>query len=108
MIMGTPTSLYRMIFGFFCLALLYIVQPNAIHAQQPTAADTVVSSNSNGKIPITQQDYENQEIEMADAWRANGKIYVVIAVITSLLLGLVAFLVFLERRISKLEVELKE
>ena len=41
--------------------------------------------------------------EMADAMRENGKIYVVIAVMLTILAGLVLYLVRTDRKISKLE-----
>jgi len=44
-----------------------------------------------------------QDIEMADGMKANGKIYVVIAVMLTILAGLVLYLVRLDRKISKLE-----
>lgn len=44
-----------------------------------------------------------QETEMADIMKENGKIYVVIAVILTILAGLVLYLIRLDRKISKLE-----
>ena len=44
-----------------------------------------------------------QGVTMADAMKENGKIYVVIAVILTILAGLVLYLVRLDRKISKLE-----
>lgn len=44
-----------------------------------------------------------QQIEMADIMKDNGKIYVVIAVMLTILAGLVLYLVRLDRKISKLE-----
>ena len=44
-----------------------------------------------------------QGIEMADTMKANGKIYVVIAVMLTILAGLVFYLIRLDRKISKLE-----
>ena len=44
-----------------------------------------------------------QETEMADTMRSNGKIYVVIPVILTILAGLILYLVRLDRKISKLE-----
>jgi len=41
--------------------------------------------------------------EMADALRANGKIYVVVLVLATIFAGIIAFLVRLDRKISKLE-----
>ncbi|MBC8082972.1 MAG: CcmD family protein [Hymenobacter sp.] len=46
--------------------------------------------------------------EMADALRGDGKIYVVVAVVALVLAGLLAFLVSLDRKVSRLERELKE
>ncbi|NBQ48610.1 MAG: CcmD family protein [Sphingobacteriia bacterium] len=47
-----------------------------------------------------------KEPEMAEQLRSDGKIYVVIAVIALIFISLSAFLVYLERRVSKLEKEI--
>jgi len=44
---------------------------------------------------------------MADAMRANGKIYVVVAVIVIILSGLLTYLVRLDRKVSQLEREVE-
>ena len=44
-----------------------------------------------------------QSVVMADIMKENGKIYVVIAVMLTILAGLVLYLVRLDRKISKLE-----
>ncbi len=44
-----------------------------------------------------------QNAEMADTMRSNGKIYVVIAVMLTILSGLILYLIRLDRKISKLE-----
>jgi len=44
-----------------------------------------------------------QGTTMADTMRENGKIYVVIAVMLTILAGLVLYLIRLDRKISKLE-----
>ena len=44
-----------------------------------------------------------QDVTMADAMKENGKIYVVIAVMLTILAGLVVYLIRLDRKISKLE-----
>jgi hypothetical protein len=41
--------------------------------------------------------------EMADAMRSNGKIYVVVAVLVTILIGIVLYLIKLDRKIKKLE-----
>lgn len=47
-----------------------------------------------------------QNIEMADVFRADGKIYVVVGVISIVFIGLVFYLFSLDRKISKIEKEL--
>ncbi|MBS1544537.1 MAG: CcmD family protein [Bacteroidetes bacterium] len=44
-----------------------------------------------------------EEIEMADGMRAEGKIYVVVAILVVILLGLIGYLVLLDRKTSRLE-----
>lgn len=47
------------------------------------------------------------EIEMADVMRSNGKIYVVVGVLLAILLGLILYLVSIDRKLSRLEKEVK-
>ncbi|NDC78202.1 MAG: CcmD family protein [Chitinophagia bacterium] len=42
-------------------------------------------------------------VEMADAMRSNGKIYVVVAVMATILAGLLLYLVRIDRRVTRLE-----
>jgi len=44
-----------------------------------------------------------QDVKMADMMKENGKIYVVIAVMLTILAGLVLYLIRLDRKISRLE-----
>lgn len=44
---------------------------------------------------------------MADEMRSNGKIYVVVAVLVTIFIGIVIYLIRLDRKISKLEKESK-
>ncbi|TKC08320.1 CcmD family protein [Pedobacter polaris] len=46
---------------------------------------------------------QNNDVEMADALRSNGKIYVVVAVIVLILVGLLAYLFALDKRLKMLE-----
>lgn len=48
--------------------------------------------------------------QMADAFRADGKIYIVISVIAIIFLSIVVFLIAIERKLKKLEnqIERKE
>lgn len=43
------------------------------------------------------------EVDMADAMRASGKIYVVVAVLSTVMTGIIIYLVLLDRRLSRLE-----
>ena len=44
-----------------------------------------------------------QDIEMADVMRSNGKIYVVVAVIAILFIGLMFHLIRIDKKVQKLE-----
>lgn len=44
---------------------------------------------------------------MADEMRSNGKIYVVVAVLVTIFIGIIIYLIRLDRKISKLEKETK-
>jgi CcmD family protein len=43
------------------------------------------------------------DIEMADMWHTNGKIYVVVAVLAVIFVGIVVYLITLDRKLRKLE-----
>ena len=47
------------------------------------------------------------QTEMADAMRSNGKIYVVVAVLATIFAGIFAYLVILDRKITRLEKDRK-
>ena len=47
----------------------------------------------------------DKPVEMADTMRSNGRIYVVIAVILTIFVGLVLYIVRLDKKISRLEKE---
>ena len=49
------------------------------------------------------QSAHAQNAEMADSFRAEGKIYVVVAIVLIVLVGLVAYLFLLDRKMNKLE-----
>ena len=46
---------------------------------------------------------QTKKVEMADMMRSNGRIYVVVAVMLTILIGLVLYIVRLDRKITKLE-----
>ena len=60
-------------------------------------------------MAVTQCAYA-QDAEMADAFRSEGKIYVVVAIVLIVLAGLVAYLFILDRKMTKLErmIEMKK
>lgn len=45
---------------------------------------------------------------MASTMRSNGKIYVVVAVVTTILIGLIAYMFRVEKKISSIENDLKK
>ncbi|QEC54253.1 CcmD family protein [Anseongella ginsenosidimutans] len=49
-----------------------------------------------------------QDVEMADALRQSGKIYVVVAVIAVIFAGLAIYLFSLDKKISKIEKQSKK
>ena len=62
-------------------------------------------------IYITLFDITNlmaQEVEMADTMRSNGKIYVVVAVLCVVFGIITAYIMSVDRRLSKLEKENKK
>jgi K+-transporting ATPase A subunit len=46
---------------------------------------------------------QNNNVEMADALRSNGKIYVVVACVVVILIGLLIYLFALDKRLKMLE-----
>ncbi|MEN7549728.1 CcmD family protein [Rapidithrix thailandica] len=55
------------------------------------------------KIQITEDDYTNTQVEMADVFRQNGKIYVVVATLGIIMAGFLTYVVILDRKVKKLE-----
>lgn len=58
------------------------------------------------KIPIKDSDYANDQVEMADQFRADGKIYVLTGVIALILGGIIVYLVIIDKKVSRLEKQL--
>lgn len=52
-------------------------------------------------VPIASQ--AQSDVQMADGMRAEGKIYVVVAIILIVLAGLIFYLFMLDRKVKKLE-----
>ena len=49
-----------------------------------------------------------QEVEMADTMRSEGKIYVVVAILLVILVGLAAYLFSVDRKVARLEKKINE
>ncbi|MBY0435284.1 MAG: CcmD family protein [Cyclobacteriaceae bacterium] len=47
-------------------------------------------------------------VEMADTFRSEGKIYVVVAIVLLILVGLIGYLIAIDRKTSRLEKKLEE
>jgi len=60
------------------------------------------------KIKINEEDYRNYEVEMADKLREDGKIYVLVAIITIIMSGILFYTVTIDRKVSKLEKEITD
>ena len=67
---------------FLCLSMLLSLN---IQAQQPVG-----------------------EVEMADALRVNGMIYVVVLVVAVVMAGFIAYLIVTDRKVSRIEKELND
>ena len=64
-----------------------------------------LNGSAQEKIKISEDDYQNNAVEMADTFRNDGKIYVVVAVITVILSGLLIYVYATDRKLRKLEKE---
>jgi hypothetical protein len=56
-----------------------------------------------GFVAKAQDSLAEKRPEMASAFRSNGKIYVVIAVLVVILAGLFLYVITIDRKISKIE-----
>ena len=61
------------------------------------------AAQSQEKIAVTAADYSNNEVEMADVMRSEGKIYVLVGIIVLIFIGLLIYVIQTDRRVSKLE-----
>ena len=57
---------------------------------------------------VVTHTFAQSEIEMADTMRAEGKIYVVVAILTLILAGLIVYLIAMDRKVRNLEGRLNE
>ena len=55
-------------------------------------------------VPVlAQNNVPDEPVQMADGLRSSGKIYVVVAVVVTILAGLFAYLINLDKKIGRLE-----
>lgn len=65
-----------------------------------------ITLSAQDKIKIDDSDYNNSDVAMADAMRADGKIYVVVGVVLVIFAVLIFYLIRLERKTKSLEQQL--
>ncbi|GAB3998609.1 hypothetical protein GCM10028807_46740 [Spirosoma daeguense] len=71
-------------------------------AKAPLAALLLLSQHVLAQQPVS------DGVEMADKLRADGKIWVVVAVIAAVFAGIILYLIRLDRQVSKMEKAVKE
>jgi multisubunit Na+/H+ antiporter MnhB subunit len=62
-----------------------------------------LSALAQEKTPVTEADYSNSTVDMADVMRSEGKIYVLVGIIVIVFTGIIVYLINTDRKISKLE-----
>jgi CcmD family protein len=102
----------------FIPLIMFLLCCQLVFAQSATTiasngkADTISKANkaSEEKLKDMQQEYnalqQEKAVEMADGMRSNGKIYVVVGVLVIILFGLIAYLISIDRKVSRVEKEL--
>ncbi len=56
-----------------------------------------------GSLFLSSASFAQDKVEMADTMRSNGKIYVVVAVCLTILIGLFIYVFMLDKKISRFE-----
>jgi len=54
---------------------------------------------------VTAESYSDNNVEMADKMRSNGKIYVVVGVVLIIFIGLIGFTVSIDKKLRRVERE---
>ena len=52
---------------------------------------------------VTEICFSQDQIEMADELRSSGKIYIVVGCLVTILLGVLLFLIFIDKKVGNLE-----
>jgi len=58
-------------------------------------------------LPFKIMSQGSKDVEMADTFRRDGKIYIVVLALVIILTGIVIFLIWIDRKIFKLEKRLR-
>jgi len=87
---------------FRILALWCFILGAALGLQQPLQAQPAQTTE------VEFSSAPQPEVEMADTLRQDGKIYVVVAVLLTVLVGLIVYLISVDRKVSRLEKQLKD
>ncbi len=72
------------------------------------AVGTVPAMAQSGTTTVEYSSSQASAPEMADALRRDGKIYIVVIVLVSVLLGVLFYLINLDKKVSHLEKELRQ
>lgn len=90
-------KLLLIVFSFF---QLFTLSSQEITDSKPLLKDTTVSV-----LPVAGSATEPK---MADAFRSEGKIYVVIAVLAIIFISLITYLIYIDIKLKKIETRLKQ
>lgn len=73
-------------------------------------APAVAQSSAEGMntVEFSSTTAASSSPEMADVMRRDGKIYIVVAVLVTLLLGVLLYLIHLDKKVARLERELRQ
>jgi hypothetical protein len=59
-------------------------------------------------LSVSVSGQAQQDVEMADGMRSSGKIYVLVAIILVILIGLIGYLITVDRKVSRIEKKLSD
>lgn len=94
----------KKIVGIKFFLFLFIFTSNLTFAAAGENGESTQAASDNFTLPAT----ETNSTEMGDLLRSNGMIYVVVGVILIVLTGLILYLISVDRKLSRLEKEVRE
>lgn len=87
-------NLFKYLFSIFIAIMLTFV----------SLADTLDKQLANTAATTQSTVASSPNVtEMADIMRSNGKIYVVVAVLATIFVGIIVYLIYIDKKLSKLE-----